>query len=188
MKIVLASSSVARHQGLIQVGIKHLVDPSRLDEASIVHKDPIQRIVLIARAKADSISKKHSNALILAADTVGIYRNKVIEKPKFKMDALALLQSFSGTSHQIITGWSVLNSKTKKEYHGHSETRVFFNQIDTETLTNYVNDNDVTSWSAGYSPLLSKASMFIEKIEGSLTGFLFGLPLEQILPIIDQEK
>ena len=188
MKIILASQSKNRHDLLNLINLKHIVVPSHIDEKEIQAPTPQKRAVKIAATKADHIAKKETNALIIAADTFILYRNKSLEKPTFKMDALEMLQSISGTSHIMLTGWCVINSKSKNKFSGFTETRVYFRELDTQTLTDYVNDHDVVQWAAGYSPQDTPAMKFIEKIEGSLTGFLYGLPLEKILPIIEAEK
>lgn len=188
MKVILASASHARHQGLLHAGIKHIVIPAKIDESEIQDKDPQKRIVTLAQTKAEYIAQKERNALVIAADTFGIYRNKVLEKPKFKMDAVEVLTMLAGTSHILLTGWCVINSHTHQTFQGVSQTRVFFRELDHDTLLPYVNDHSVTSWAAGYSPMLSPAIHFISKVEGSLTGFMYGLPLEEILPVLESEN
>lgn len=188
MRIVLASQSQNRHTILEKIGVSHTIIPAHIDEYSITGSSPTKRAIKIATQKAKTVAQKRiPPSLIIAADTFALYRNKTIEKPKFKMDALDILKSLSGTSHQMITGWCVFNTKTKNEYTGHSTTRIFFRPIDTTELTDYVNDHQVTQWAAGYSPQDTIAISFVDRIEGSLTGFMYGLPLEQIMPVLSQE-
>lgn len=188
MKVILASASETRHQGLLHAGIKHTLIPANIDESEIQDKDPQKRIIALAQAKAKYVADKERNALIIAADTFGIYRNKILEKPKFKMDALEVLTMLAGTSHILLTGWCVINSRTLKTYQGVSQTRVFFRKLDHDTILSYVNDHTVTSWAAGYSPMLSPAIQFITKVEGSLNGLIYGLPLEEIMPVLESEN
>lgn len=187
MKIILASKSKNRQQLLDIAGIKYSVQPAHIIEEAIYDPDPKKRIVKIAQAKARVIAAKEKNALIIAADTFGLYRSKVLEKPKFKMDALETLKSLSSKSHNILTGWAITNTKTQKRYQGYSQTKVTFRDITQKELTAFVNNNDVVHWAAGYSPYNSPAISFIEKISGSITGFTHGLPLEQIYPVFIKE-
>ena len=126
-------------------------------------------------------------AIIIAADTFGLYRNKIIEKPKYKMEAFEVLSMLSGKSHIILTGWAVINSKKGREYSGVSETRVVFRKLTKQEVLDYVNDHAVTNWAVSYSPLNTKAVSFIEQIHGSVTSFSHGLPLETIVPILKRE-
>jgi septum formation protein len=184
MQLILASGSKNRKQLLQLAGWEFDVVPPHIDEVEITDKKPRKRVEKVALAKAQAVAKTHPNRVIIAADTVALYRNTVLEKPKFKMDALHTLTTLSGTSHLMITGWCVLNSNTHEDFSGVAETRVYFRELDEEQLLNYVNDVDVVQFAAGYSPLNTRAIEFIEKIEGSLSGFSHGLPLEKIAPVV----
>ena len=187
MKIVLASSS-PDHLALLQlVGLEVRLIASSIDESLYVSTDPHERAQTVALARARSVKDNYHNALVIGVETVAVYRNNIIGKPKFKMDALEILASFSGTSHLIITGWGIYNTKTRQKFQGSTETRVTFRKLSRDLLTDYVNEQPVTQWPAGYQPLNSSAIGFIDKIEGSLAGFAYGLPVEQILPIIQEQ-
>lgn len=188
MKIILASKSTNRQQVLKIAHIPFKSLPANIDESVYDHPDPKIRAKNIARAKARFIAQKQKSGLIIGADTFSLYRGKVLEKPTFKMDALDTLKLLSGKSHYSYTGWTVINSHNHKEYAGVSQTKVTLRQVSHKELLNYVNDNPVVNWAAGYSPLNTTAITFIKKIEGSVTGFSHGLPLEQIFPVLQKEK
>ena len=187
MKLVLASSSVNRQSLLKAVSIPFTVHPAKIDEDSIMDNDPAKQLVLIAKAKAEYVAKYEKNCLVLAADTNGFYRNKLISKPKYKMEALETLKMLVGKSHFMYTGWYAINTKNDRVYSGFSTTKVTFKDVLEGDLINYANDNDVVSWAAAYSPLNTIAAGFIDSISGSLTGFTHGLPLEQLHPVLKQE-
>ena len=187
MKLILASASTNRQELLRLSGIPFTSVPANLDESIFMDPDPGRRAQEIALAKARAIKAKYPNSLILAADTVAVYRYRIMGKPKYKMDALEILKLFSGKSHEIITGWAIINSKINKKFQGVSVTKVTFRDLTLTEITDYINSNNVTQYAAGYSPLNTPAINFIEKIQGSLTGFSHGLPLEQILPILKEQ-
>lgn len=187
MKIVIATGSKNRLELLKIAGIEATISPATIDETIYLDPDPHSRSQAIALAKARAVKSQYKNALVIGADTIAVYRNKIIGKPKYKMDALETLKSLSGTSHLIITGWGIYNTRTRQKFQGSSETKIVFKTLSNQELTDYVNDNDVTQWAASYSPLNTHAISFVEKISGSLTGFTHGFPLEQILPIIRTE-
>jgi septum formation protein len=187
MKLILASASQNRQELLKIAGIQFTVDPSKIDETVFVDPDPERRVKEISLAKARAVKHAHPHDLILTADTIACYRNRIISKPRFKMDAVEILKTFSGTSHEIITGWAIINMKTRQRFQGFSLTRVMFRPLSREEITAYVNNHQVTQYAAGYTPINSEAIHFIEKIQGSLTGFSHDLPLEQIYPIINHE-
>jgi len=92
MKIILPSSSHNRQELLKIAGIPYLLDPANIDESIFLESDPKKMTQSIALAKAQAVAKNHSNSLIIAGDTVAVYRHKIMGKPKFKMDALAVLK------------------------------------------------------------------------------------------------
>lgn len=187
MKLILASSSQNRQALLKIAGLEALIVPSNIDESIYVDPEPHRRTIEIALAKARAVKDQYKNALVIGADTVAVYRNKIIGKPKYKMDALEVLKTFSGASHLLVTGWGIYNTQTRHQFQGSSETKVTFRTLTNQELTDYVNDHPVTQWAAGYSSMNTTGISFIEKISGSLTGFTHGFPLEQILPIIHTE-
>lgn len=188
MKLVLASFS-PDHQAIFKVlGLEIIVVSPSIDESLYVSTDPHDRTQSIALARARSVKDNYHNALVIGAETLAVYRNKIIGKPKFKMDALEILATFSGTSHILVAGWGIYNTKTRQKFQGYSETRVTFRSLSRDQLTDYVNDQPVTLWPGGYHPQHSAAIGFIDKIEGSLTGFTHGLPVEQIIPILEEQK
>jgi len=186
--LILASGSKNRQELLDLIGIKYKVVSSRFNEGAIDIKDPYKKVMALAQAKAEEVAKTHHNALVLAADTVGLYRSRILEKPKFKTNALERLIQLSGRAHYILSGWYMVNTQTQKTYQGVSATKVMFRKIGKKELEDYVNDHDVKNWAAGYSPFNTKALAFIDKIEGSVTGFSHGLPMEQVIPALIKEN
>jgi len=187
LPIILASTSKSRVAVLDQSGLSYTTSESNLDEKSITDTNPDKRVVALAKAKIEVINQKLKQpALIIGADTVVLLNNKVLEKPKYKMTALAMLKELSGQIHTVLTGFAVYNSYKETWESGISKTYVTFRDLSHKEITDYVNDNPVTQWAGGYNSFLSSAITFITKVEGSLTG-LNGLPLDQILPIIHHE-
>jgi septum formation protein len=124
------------------------------------------------------------NAAVIAADSCAVYRNQILEKPKYKMEAVEMLKQLSGRSNVFISGWVVHNTLTGKSKSGVSETRITFRELTEGEIIDYANDHDVVQWAAGYSPFNTRAISFVKKLSGSFTNFTHGLPLEEIVPIL----
>lgn len=187
LPLILASASTSRHLLLAQTQFKFTHQQSQFDEASVTDRSPQQRVIKLAQAKANAVQLRLDYpALILAADTLLIFNRRVLGKPKFKMDAVEMLKMLSGNIHTVVTGWALLNTYKNSWHTGLSETYVTFRHLTDKEIINYVNDNPVTQWSGGYNSSLSSAMSFITHVKGSLTG-LNGLPLDQIVPIIQHE-
>lgn len=185
-RLILASGSISRIQLLKHVEINFTSIPSDFNESSFIESNPEKRVEGLALAKGQQVREKYPKSNVLSADTIVVYKNKIMEKPKFKMTALKMLQKFSGNIHTVLTGWSLITKKGKV-YRGISHTYVTFRHLPLTEIESYVNDHNVIQWAAGYNTQLSKAKSFVQKVEGSLTG-LNGLPLEEIIPILRKHK
>lgn len=187
LPLILASDSTSRQTLLTQTGFEFTSKPSKFDESNNTAHTPSAKVIALAKAKITATnSKLEKQALILGADTVIVFENRVIEKPKYKMDAVAVLQQLSGQIHTVVTGWAIYNSYKDTWHEGVSETRVTFRSLLHQELVAYANDNPVTQWAAGYNASLSSAITFISKVEGSYSG-MNGLPLDQIVPKLVHE-
>lgn len=187
LPLILASGSQSRRVLLAKTKLKFTTYASNIDESLILGKNPQERIVKLAQAKALAVSQQIDHpALILAADTFVVFNRKILEKPRFKMDAVDILKTLSGNIHTLLTGWAILNTYKNTWQSGHSDTYVTFRPLTEKEIIEYVNDNPVTQWAAGYNSHLSEADSFISHVKGSLTG-LNGLPLDQIIPALKYE-
>jgi septum formation protein len=187
LPLILASTSQSRKTLLSKTKLTFTVVGSQIDESNVIGKTPRERITKLAQAKALAVSQKIDYpALILAADTFVVFNRRVIEKPRFKMDAVDMLKTLSGNIHTILTGWTILNTYKNTWQTGYSDTYITFRKLTEKEIVEYVNDNPVTQWAAGYNSHLSEADTFIAHVKGSLTG-LNGLPLDQIIPALKHE-
>jgi len=186
LPLILASTSASRKAILTQTGLIFSSHASDFNESTITLKNPQERSIALAKAKIMKISDSKVPSLIVGADTVVLFNNKVLEKPKYKMTAVSMLKELSDHIHTVLTGWAIYNNYKDSWYEGFSETYVTFRPLLHQEIIEYVNDNPVTSWAGGYNAYLSSAPLFISKVEGSLTG-LNGLPVDQIVPHLIHE-
>lgn len=171
---------------LLHLSVKPLKLATHHQELLFSHlnNDLLSRV----NTKVRLVSDKEISGYVLATESALIYRKHIYERPKFKMDALALLSNLSGHTHNLCTAWVYKHLNTGKLYSGVEETKITFRDISEAELTNYVNDHDVVKFIGGFDPLHSNALGFIDKIEGSLTNCLYNLPIEKIKPILENEK
>ena len=107
MKIILASGSPRRRELLTQAGIEYVVEPADVEE---ITKETLPAKVVedLSRIKAMAVSKNHSGEIVLAADTVVAFDDKILGKPKDEEDAFNMLTSLSGRKHQVYTGVTIV--------------------------------------------------------------------------------
>ena len=189
-KLILASQSVQRRLLLETIGIPFEVLPADIDEKAIIHDDPRQRAVLVATAKANTVYERLSDGdvgtqyLIIAADTFGFKDGVFFEKPKDKAEAKRMLASLCEGPSVAITGFCSIDTQTGSTSSKWVETTMHFRPLSESEIEQYVSSNEVTMWSGGFSPAYHPGAALIERIEGSLTSFSHGLPMELVVPAL----
>ena len=107
--IILASKSKVRKSILNKNGINCIVEPANIDEESI--KDSLLKegatpeIISknLAELKANKISQKNNEEIVLGADSVIDLEGEVISKPINRKDALEILKKLNGKKHHLIS-------------------------------------------------------------------------------------
>lgn len=181
-KIVLASKSPRRRELLRQIGLDFVVDVSEIDEDKISHASPLGLAKNLSKVKAEKIAKKHKDAIIIAADTLIVLNNEIIGKPKDKEDAKKMLQKLSGKTHFVITGFTIHDSRSKKEITKALTSKVKFKKMTEKEINDYVETEEPLDKAGGYG-IQDKGAVFIEKVEGDFFNVV-GLPVFTLSEIL----
>jgi septum formation protein len=108
-RLILASSSPRREELLREAGFTFEIDPADIDEEAIpAGMSPSDVARYLAEAKAKAVAARHPEDVVLAADTVVTFGEKMLGKPTDAADAKRMLQLLSGTTHLVITGVAVM--------------------------------------------------------------------------------
>ena len=116
-KIILASKSKVRKDILNSNGINCEVIPSNVDEDSVkdifIKENASPEIISknLAELKANKVSRKFFDRIVIGADSVIDLEGKIISKPTNRKEALEILKSLNGKSHYLIS--SVCISKVE---------------------------------------------------------------------------
>ena len=108
-KIILASKSEVRKQILDKNNIKCIVKPSNVDEDTIkenlLKQSATPEIISknLAELKANKVSLKNPNYLVLGADSVIDLDNELISKPESREEAMSILKKLNGKTHHLIS-------------------------------------------------------------------------------------
>lgn len=124
--------------------------------------------------KARTAAADYPQDLVLGADTVIEYKNRVIGKPAGLADAFAILKSFSGEPHYVVTGICLINRRHNLECIFAESTKVFFRRLDDATIAEYLDKVHVLDKAGAYA-IQEFGEMIVEKIEGPLDNVV-GLP------------
>ncbi|MFH1186813.1 MAG: Maf family protein [Candidatus Levyibacteriota bacterium] len=174
-RIILASRSPRRKQLLESIGLKFKVVVSNIDEKLIVEKNPQKLAEKLSRQKANAILKKYKNAIVIAADSIVVQNKEIIGKPTSEKNASEILQKLSGRKHTVITGFTVLDTKTKKSVTRSVISKVYFKKLTKEEIEVYVKTGKLMDKAGAYG-IQDKAGVFIEKVEGDFFNVV-GLPI-----------
>lgn len=195
-RVILASQSRQRKILMETLGIPFEVRPADIDEKAITHDDPVVRAQLIAQAKAQKIvgqvtqthesgtSKAVTKTVVIAADTFCFMDKALFEKPVDKAEAIRMLTALSGKISVAVTGVCVINTHTNTQFVESVQTKMSFRDLSVVEIAAYVERNTVTEWSGGFSPAYHEGMALFKSIDGSLTSFSHGFPMEVVVPAL----
>jgi len=106
--LILASNSPRRREILGQAGFAFSVVASDVDESFPVDMPLSEVPVFLSEKKARVLADINPQAIILAADTVVILDDVILNKPADKSEAREMLQLLSGKTHEVVTGITLI--------------------------------------------------------------------------------
>jgi septum formation protein len=174
--IILASASPRRAQLLSEAGYSFMVLPANIDE--VTQDCPLDTVLENAKRKARTLSLKHPNSLIIAADTIVCLNDKILEKPHDHEEAKQMLQQLSGQSHSVYSAVSLQHSNENYSETFYEESRVSFKELNETIIKEYhskVNPLD----KAGSYNIDEYGELIVDSIEGSYSNIM-GLPMETL--------
>lgn len=183
-KLVLASASPRRAEILSFVGWEFEKRVTDIDESKLPDEKPENYVRRLAREKAEAVSAKYENALILGADTIVVIENQIIGKPKDLDDARKMLRLLSGNWHEVLTGVALTGvfENEPKTFVGLQRTRVKFAELSDEEIEFLVREGEPLDKAGAYA-VQAQAALFIEKIEGDYWNVV-GLPINLVYELM----
>jgi septum formation protein len=177
-KIILASKSPRRADILKMIGVNFKVVPSKIKE-EINQKIKQNEIPAnLSKAKAEKISHKYPDRIIIGADTVVVFNKKIFGKPKDKNESKKMLKVLSGNCHEVITGVTIMNEKLGIVKTFSETTKVFVQKIPTKQIDFYVNNYNTLDKAGSYG-IQEWFSVWIKKINGCYYNVM-GLPVSKL--------
>ena len=188
-KLVLASKSKVRHEILLKYDINCIVNHSNIDE------EPVKQSLLdegnseiisknLAELKANKVSQKFYDHLVLGADSVIDLNGKLISKPENREEALNILKQLNGEMHQLIS--SVCISKNGSMIWNYTDkanlTMKKFTNIELKKYLNEITDEALYAYNV--YQIEGKGRNLFSKIEGD-ENTIMGLPVEKIKKYIE---
>lgn len=177
-QIILASASPRRKELLELIGLTFKIDVGDYEEDLGLNLKPQELAKFLSREKARTVAPRHDDALIIAADTFIVFRNHLLGKPHTNNEALRMLILLNGRVHSVITGYTVLDTKTRKKISRAVETKVWFRKMTDDELRAYVRTGEPLDKAGAYA-IQGIGSLLIKKIEGDYFNVI-GLPVASL--------
>ena len=183
--IILASKSEVRKKILNKNGINCQVIPANVDEdeikKSLLEEKATPEIISknLAELKANKISEKKHDQLVLGADSVIDLNGELISKPVNRKEAFAILEKLNGQKHQLIS--SVCISKNGSMIWNLTDaSNLTMKQLNSDEIKSYlVKIRDKELYAYGVYQIETDGRSLFSKIEGD-EDTIMGLPVKQI--------
>ncbi|MFV0529519.1 MAG: Maf family protein [Lachnospiraceae bacterium] len=180
-KLILASASPRRSELLEMLGLSFEVVPSHFEEYKVRDnlKSHVQKLAL---GKALAVAESyHEDEVILGADTLVTYRNRILGKPETPKEAKKMLTMLQGNTHRVYTGVALV----LKNYEAGHIVRTFYESTDVTFYPMSQTEIDLYIASqepmdkAGAYDIRRRFSVNIEKIHGDYNTVV-GLPIARL--------
>jgi septum formation protein len=184
-EIILASKSGVRKKILDENKIKCIVKPSNVDEdalkKSLLEEKASPLIISknLAELKANKVSQKFVNHIVLGADSVIDLDGEIISKPENRNEALEILKKLNGKKHYLIS--SVCISKNGSMIWNFTDkASLTMKKMNEKELTVYLKKiSDENLYSYNVYQIEGEGRQLFDKIEGD-EDTIMGLPVKKI--------
>ena len=190
-KIILASKSEVRKEILDKNNIKCVVEPSNVDEEpvkeSLLKEQASSEIISknLAELKANKVSMKKTDEIVLGADSVIDLEGELISKPENREEAMEILRKLNGKSHFLIS--SVCISKNGSMIWNYTDkAKLTMKNFSDDELKKYLSKiSDETLQAYNVYQIEGEGRSLFEKIEGA-ENTIMGLPVKKIKEYISK--
>ena len=181
--IVLASRSPRRLEILRGLGFEFRVEPAPEHlEDDVSHDEPFAVPQLLAMRKCAFVSKRFPQSLVIAADTVVIVDDQILNKPANDDEARAFLQQLAGRTHVVVTGLALRHQERGLRREGSERTHVTFRDLSDDEIASYVATGEGRDKAGSYAAQGIGAGL-IRSIHGCFFNVV-GLPVSLLLDML----
>jgi septum formation protein len=184
-KIILASKSKVRKEILDKNNIESIVEPSNVDEdivkASLLKEQATPELISknLAELKANKVSMKKTDEIVLGADSVIDLDGELISKPENRQEAMKILRKLNGKSHYLIS--SVCVSKNGSMIWNYTDkAKLTMKNFSDDELKNYLSKiPDETLYAYNVYQIEGEGRKLFASIDGD-EDTIMGLPVKKI--------
>ena len=181
LPLILASGSPRRRELLDLMGLTYTVETPDVDES--FSGRPSETVMEISRRKAAAVAARHSDSIIIAADTL-VFADGALGKPHTPERAKEMLRSLAGNWHHVYTGITVINTRSGRVLRNVDKTRVHLVPMTEQEIDAYVATGEPLDKAGAYG-IQGMGGMFVDRIDGSYSNVV-GLPMSMLRTMLAQ--
>ena len=181
LPLILASGSPRRRELLDLMGLTYTVETPDVDES--FSGRPSETVMEISRRKAAAVAARHSDSIIIAADTL-VFADGALGKPHTPERAKEMLRSLAGNWHHVYTGITVINTRSGRVLSNVDKTRVHLVPMTEQEIDAYVATGEPLDKAGAYG-IQGMGGMFVDRIDGSYSNVV-GLPMSMLRIMLAQ--
>lgn len=139
-KIILASASPRRCELLKLITDGFDVISADVDETLESGISAEDAVLYLSRKKAEAVSENNRGRIVVGADTVVVFGEKILGKPQNEEEAFSMLSMLSGETHRVLTGVTLTDGKITHSFY--SESAVTFWNLNDKEILSYITSGE----------------------------------------------
>jgi len=180
--LILASGSPRRREILGRLGVPFVVEPSGVDETPHAGEGPEDLAARLALAKARDVAARHTDGLVIGADTLVARERRIFGKPRDRAEATEMLRQLRDGQHLVVTGLAVVRAADGAERVTTVPAAVVMRPYSDAEIDRYVDTGEPLDKAGAYGAQ-GEGARLIERIDGPFLTVV-GLPLDQLLALL----
>jgi septum formation protein len=176
-QLILASQSPRRAKILEENGVQFTIVKTDSEETSYP-EDPEKTVCENAVLKLSACRKIHTQASILAADTIVWFNDEIYGKPRDLNEARLMLRKLSSNTHTVFTGVAFTDDEGQEIKTSVCRSEVTFHALSDESINEYVERTHPTDRAGAYD-IDENGDMLVERYEGEYENIM-GLPIKPL--------
>lgn len=175
-KLVLASQSPRRRELISLLGLPYQVVPALGEEVFKENYSIEDNLIAIAASKTDEVFSQFPDTTVIGGDTIVVFKDEILQKPKDEEDAKAMLEKLSGQTHEVWTAVSMKSSLHQEDFI--VKAKVMFYEISEEEINKYIASGEPMDKAGSYN-IDGYGALFIKEVTGDYFAVM-GLPVARV--------
>lgn len=177
--LVLASTSPRRKELIQLLGLPVEIAVSSGDETVEKEWSPAETVEQLALRKASEVAsireRKQDQEIVIGADTIVVYDQKILGKPQDQDEAYRMLSMLQGRAHDVYTGVACIDAATGQQVVRHRKTQVWMRSLSSDQMKRYILSGEPMDKAGAYG-IQGMGAAIVDRIDGCYFTVV-GLPI-----------